>query len=440
MLCETRGITIIDVLRENDTSASGKKPRPLYQRLLQMIEDGQVDYVVAYRMDRLTRSLSELEHLISLSERTGVRVATAAGDVDLSTDAGRLVGRILASVARGEIETKSRRHRDANAQAAQEGRRVGGRRPFGYEQDGMTIRPAEAKAIRQGYADYLAGVSLAEIARQWNAAGHWAQTRQWEAYGVRQVLKNPRYAGLRALRGEIVGPAQWPALVEEETWRAVRAVFDGRQRRTARPRSVLTRVGRCGYPYRTWSQFLEAEGADACGATIHSGGATRGYRMYRCSGAYGHIARSAVPVEEYVFEVAIGRLSAPDARDLLVDDDRPDASALRAEAMSLRTRLTEIAGLFADGTLTATQLQEGTTRIRARLEEVEATMADAGRVSAIEPLLRGEDVRAAWEAYPDARKSLAIDALMEVWVFPPGRGTRTFRPETVGIRWKGAGA
>lgn len=435
-----RGWTVTDVLEENDTSASGKKRRPLYENLLAMIEARQVDVVIAYQMDRLTRSLGELEHLIALSERTGVKVATAAGDIDLSTEAGRLVGRILASVARSEIEVKARRHRDAQAQAAAEGRRVGGRRPFGYEQDGMTIRPREAAAIRQGFEDILAGLPLAEIARRWNSLGLRSQSREWSWDNVRVVLLNPRYAGLRAHKGEVVGPAVWDALVPEETWRAAVGVLkDPARRRGAGPKRPLTGIALCGYPYRSWDEWKEDSGAQACGAHLHAGGAARKYKMYRCSGTMGHIGRKSEPVEEYITEVVFGRLLQPDAVGFLVDDDRPDVGELRVEAMSLRQRLDDLAGLFAEGALTGAQLREGTARARRRLEEIELLMADAGRVDVLGDLVRAPDRDAMaelWEEYSVARRAAVVDTLMEVWVFPPGRGTRIFRPETVGVRWR----
>jgi DNA invertase Pin-like site-specific DNA recombinase len=71
--------------------------------VLQLAEDREVDVIVGWHVDRLTRTLTELEHLIELSQRTDVRVAAVSGDLDLTSDAVRLVGRILACVARGEV-------------------------------------------------------------------------------------------------------------------------------------------------------------------------------------------------------------------------------------------------------------------------------------------------------------------------------------------------
>ncbi len=97
---------------------------------------------------------------MELAERTGFLVATVSGDLDLSTDAGRLVARILVSVARGETERKGARQRAANQQRAEKGLpRTNRRRSFGYAQDGMTVIESEAALIRDAYVTVLAGAA-----------------------------------------------------------------------------------------------------------------------------------------------------------------------------------------------------------------------------------------------------------------------------------------
>src|SRR4029079_15515598 len=140
-----------------------QKPRPQYNKMLAAVQKGEAEVVVAWHVDRLTRKITDPEHLIELAQATGLRIATVTGDLDLSTDAGRLVGRILASVARGEVERKGARQKRAQQQAAQQGRPAGGRRPFGYASDGMIVNEHEAKHIRSAYAELLQGASLKGI-------------------------------------------------------------------------------------------------------------------------------------------------------------------------------------------------------------------------------------------------------------------------------------
>ena len=90
------------------------------------------------------------------------------------------------------------------------------------------------------------------------------------------------------------------------------------------------------------------------------------------------------------------------------------------------------------GELTAGQLRTATERIRVNLADVERQMADAGRIDVLGPLLAGRDVRAVWDTLDDDRRRAIIATIMTVTLMPPGRGSRTFRPETVVIEWRTA--
>ncbi|MFC5834630.1 recombinase family protein [Nonomuraea insulae] len=434
-LARLRGWTVVRVIVDNDMSASGRKPRKGFEELLSALQDGEAEAAIAWDWSRLERNRRDGLRLMEIGEKMSVTLAFVRGsDIDLSTPAGRLVADMMSSVARHEIAQKSDRQKRAVLQAAQEGRWVSGRKPFGYATDGVTVLPEEAKAIQDGYDLLLAGATLGEIAREWNGRGFKGQLRDWKWDSVRNTLKNPRYAGLRALNKEIMGPAEWTPLVSEMTWRAAQDIFDKRAAITA-PRGA--------------KRLLTGLALDAaCDATVHAGGAFGGYPMYRCSGYLAqpggkatstgkpHVSRKALPVEAYVIGLALERLSRPDAVDLLVDRTRPDAEVLRREANALRTRLDGLAVDYADGTLTKAQVRIASERINTRLAEVEADMADAGRVDILAPLISADDKWAMWEALTMGRQRLVIDTLLEIRLDAPGRGTRTFRPETVHHEWK----
>jgi len=145
-------------------------------------------------------------------------------------------------------------------------------------------------------------------------------------------------------------------------------------------------------------------------------------------------------VDEYVAALVIERLCRADARDLLTTGDttRPDVPVLRGAAMALRARLATVAGEFADDdTITPAQLRAITGRLRARLAELEAELARSGRVNAIGPLLDAGDPSTAWSAMDNDRRRGVVDTLFsEVRLLLPGRGVRTFRPETVALTWR----
>lgn len=429
-LAAARDWDVVGEYEDNDTSASKTRASgTAWARLLEDARARKFEIVIAVDLDRLLRTISDLVVLTG----TGAKVLTVDGEIDLTTADGEFRATMLAGIARFEARRKGERQIRANAHAASQGRRTGGRRPFGYDQDGVTVRPAEAAAVVDGYRDILMGVPLAAIARDWKSRGlvsatarystkHRGEPSQWTAGGVRTVLRNPRYMGKRAHLGEIVADAEWPALVEESTWLSVNAVLTDPTRRKAptRGRYLLSGLAVCG----------------VCREYVHAGSNSRArFPSYRCSGSMGHFARMSAPVDAFVEAVMVARLSRADAKELMVSKPVDNGPDLALEAVGLRARLDALAVEFADGGLTASQLRIATERMRARLAAVESEMADAGRVDVLGPLVTAVDVQAAWDGLGTSKKRAVIAVLATVVIYPPGRGVRTFKPETVGIEW-----
>ena len=97
-----------------------------------------------------------------------------------------------------------------------------------------------------------------------------------------------------------------------------------------------------------------------CGLLVHGGGASHKQPIYRCRSAAmlaserpafegTHVNRLTAPVDEFVYTLVIARLSRRDARDLLVDRNRPDTGALTREANALRATLRGMAAEFGSG-------------------------------------------------------------------------------------------
>lgn len=422
-LCADRGWTVVAEYSDNDVSASSTKPRPAYEQLLAAVENGDAEVVVAWHVDRLTRRLTELEHLIELSATTGVRIATATGDLDLTTDAGRLVGRILASVARGEVERKGARQRRAQQQAAQQGRPAGGRRAFGYGADGMTVIAAEAREVRAAYKSLLVGASLKSIARRWNdAATLTTMGNRWTHSTVRSTLKNPRYAGLRSYRGEIVGQATWPPLVDEDTYQAAVALLSLPERRTTittARKYLLPSLALCG----------------RCGSDMTTGHTQHGKRVYVCR-AKKCVSRKAEPVDELVAAVVVARLEQPDAADLLTPSNDPDLGVYRARAGAIRGRLDDLATGLEEGVLTLAAVRRSSARLRSELADAEARIQSGTHADVLRPLVTAPDVGKAWAAADLQQRRAVVEILMRVTLLPPERGHQPFNPETVRIEWK----
>jgi site-specific DNA recombinase len=143
-LIESRGWELHKIYTDNDISAAGRKRRPDYTRLLADLEDGTINAVVARSFERLCKTRREQLTFVELGQEKRTAIAfTHAPDLDLTTAIGRGMADLMAAFARVEMEQKSERHISQIAQAAAQGRMVGGRRAFGYSKSGLELDPIE---------------------------------------------------------------------------------------------------------------------------------------------------------------------------------------------------------------------------------------------------------------------------------------------------------
>jgi site-specific DNA recombinase len=425
-ITDRHGWTSVTEYVDNDLSASKPRgPKSDYARLLADVRAGQITVVVAHDIDRLTRIPREVEDWIEMGQRGEVRLITADGEVDTFTENGRMYLRIKAAVARHEVERKGRRQRDRNQQAASKGLPPGGRRAFGYKTNGDQMR-GEATAVRDAYDALLAGQALSGIAADLNAAGHRTTSGGlWRHNAVRGMLLNPRNAGLRAHKGEIVGTGTWEPIVAEETWRATVEALQEPARKTNHVGNARRWLGSryylCGTckPSQTVSSTYRID---------HNGATKRIYKCFTC-----FHSRGAEIIDEYVEMVIVKRLRRPDLIGLLAKPS-PDVAPLRTQATSLRKRIDALAD---NVDIDEQTLARRSRALKAKLAEVEQQLADAGRGSAALAMLAHPDPGQAWLDLRDARRRQAVmeDLVESVTLLPVGTGRRTFKPESVQITW-----
>jgi site-specific DNA recombinase len=408
-LAAERGWTVVGTFTDNDVSASSGRVRPRYQDVLKLIDGKSVDVVIAWHVDRLTRRLSELEDLITRCEIAGVRVATVSGDLDLSTDAGRLVGRILGAVARGEIERKSARQKRAARQSAESGL-APTRRAFGFTHAGHD--PVEAPALVELYDKVLGGMNMLAATRWLNDHGHRTTTgKEWERSAVKKMLCNPRNSGIRQYAGEIVGPGKWEPIVPEEVWRAtVEQLNDPARRRPgANARKWLG-----GGLFRCY-----------CGSAVKVNYSHSGTRIYMCK-AKAHMNRSADKVDQVVEKAITGLLLDPHLVER-VTPTSTDTTELREEAKLLRLKLQQIEDDYADadGRMSFAMFERVSAKVADKLAVVNGKLADAGSGSILGTILTTRDPGAAWVGADLATRQAVIDAIATVTIMPASSG-RTF--------------
>lgn len=431
-LAHRLGWKVVTVHTDNDLSAYSGRRRPGYEKLLTQIRSGDIDAVLAWHTDRLHRSPVELEAYVAACETHGVVTHTVkAGQLDLSTASGLMVARILGATARHEVDHMIERQRRAKKRSAEAGRWKGGRRPYGYAADGVTVIPAEAQAIAEATTALLAGASLRGVATQWNAEGKRTSTGgAWHSSALRVTLTRPRNAGLMEHQGQIIGEAEWPAVVSEMEWRALVEKLADPERRT-----------NDHGPGRKWlgSGLYQCE----CGARVICS-SSNDAKCYRCRDGCGRLSRRRADVDELVTQVIVERLRRPDVASLAAGDRFDESRVLESQAVALRSRLDSVAGLFAQGVIDAQQLTAGTRGLNAALADVRAKISRIYDGSALVGIVEADDAGSAWLEAPLDRKRAVLDALATVTLLrgaqgrPAGwrPGQSYFRPELVKIEWR----
>lgn len=429
-LAARHGWTVVNHFDDNDISAYSGKRRPGFEAMLDAMEAGEFDALLCFHTDRLYRNMKDLERVIEIADARRIEIRTVqGGTLDLSTSAGRMVARILGSVARQESEHSGERKRRANVQRAAHGEWMASRRPFGYTSNGEPLEP-EASAVRRAFADVLGGKSLRAVAREWNAAGleSTGAATSWTSPMVRRILLNPRYAALVVHQGKVVGPGKWTPLVDEATHLAMVA--------------LLTSPGRSnsGVGYERKYQGTNVYRCGVCGEGLTGWMPSRGGRAYICRDR--HVRRQGEALDDYVSTVVVGRLAQPDAISLVsaaTDRQHVDVAALHAQRTALRARQEELAALFAEGSISGPQLKRGTAQLAAAVAELDRELAEATQSNPAAELVAAggaDELRERWDAMPADIRGKIIDQLLVVKVDRSPRGLRRFDPEYVSISWK----
>jgi len=289
---EHRRGTYVYTYEEPDTSAFKRRPvrlpdgrtvyrviRPVFEAALDDLKRGQtpdgqrLDGLVVYDIDRLTRDNRHLEDCIEVVEHFDRPIVDIAGTLDLLTDNGRTVARIVVATYNKQSADAGRRIRRKHQALQQAGIPVGGQRPFGWQDDKRTLHPQEAEILRAAVKRVLAGGSLSGTVVEWNQKGITSpRGNTWTRSKLMSMFRNPRICGLRARRVEQYDPerdrqffdmeivrdandkpvvGQWEAIISVEEWEALTQIvrrghnheYDFNSRKY-----LLTGVLRCGKP------------------------------------------------------------------------------------------------------------------------------------------------------------------------------------------------
>ncbi len=221
--------------------SGGNMERPALAGLMADIEAGQVETVVVYKVDRLTRSLRDFARLIDLFDRKGVSFVAVTQQFNTTTSMGRLMLNVLLSFAQFEREVTGERIRDKITASKKRGMWMGGVPPLGYEakERKLVVVPGEAGLVRKVYALYLKLGSVTGVTnrlhderirtrRYTSRAGRTTGGRPFSRGHVQRILTNAIYAGYIAHAGERY-EGDHEAIVDAKTWNETQEQLTGRR-------------------------------------------------------------------------------------------------------------------------------------------------------------------------------------------------------------------
>jgi DNA invertase Pin-like site-specific DNA recombinase len=207
--------------------SGGTLERPALQRLLRDVETGLVDVVVVYKIDRLSRSLTDFSKLVEVFEANQVTFVSVTQSFNTTTSMGRLTLNILLSFAQFEREVIGERIRDKFLASRKKGMWMGGTVPFGYrvENRKLLIEETEAATVCMIFGRFIAVGSATMLARQLHAEGVTSRSGKPIDKGwLYKLLNNRVYIG-EAVHKRIAYPGEHQAIVSSVLWDKVHSIL-----------------------------------------------------------------------------------------------------------------------------------------------------------------------------------------------------------------------
>ena len=215
--------------------SGGTLDRPALKRLIADIEDGLVDVIVCYKIDRLSRSLADFTRLIDVFDRHGATFVSVTQSFNTTTSMGKLTLNILLSFAQFEREVTAERIRDKIAASKARGMWMGGYPPLGYDvmDRRLVINEAEAKSVRTIFRRFTEVGSASVLVGEIKAMGFVTkQGRPMTKKYVWRLLSNRIYIGEITHKGES-HPGQHEAIISRDLWDKVHAILQESPRKRA---------------------------------------------------------------------------------------------------------------------------------------------------------------------------------------------------------------
>lgn len=279
-LCKFKELEVYKVYKDAGISAKDMEHRPQFQEMLKDMKEGKLNYIVAYKLDRITRSVRDLEELISVLEQYNCFLLCDRDDVNTSTANGRFFVRMLTVLSQLEIEIVSERTKFGLNGAIKSGH-IPGQRPFGYksaEDKRMVIDNSTRPYVEKIFDMYLEGKSFQQIANYFKENNIYPK-KKWKDTTIQKIIDNKIYMGdyeqyKRIGKQENLEPIVYMNVVEPII---SRAKWEECQRQKERNQRTYTRDR-----VYTFFQRLKCPNCSRIMKCKGSGGTKRKYMYYTC--------------------------------------------------------------------------------------------------------------------------------------------------------------
>ncbi|MDX2927753.1 MULTISPECIES: recombinase family protein [Streptomyces] len=380
-----------DAVEYIDASVSGAKPLEARKGMAALMA-ARPTVVVAWKLDRFARSVSDFLRLVAWAEAHGASIATTDNAIDTTTATGRMVATVLAALAEWERNAIASRITDGHATRRSQGRWSSGRPPFGYRierRDGaayLAIDDDQAAKIRKAVAALVNGSTVAATARLTGLS-----EPQW-----RRLLKSPTLRGQRAHKGELVCEVDGITPVK-----FAEPILSAAELLKVRERMLALATGQDRAPRRATPMCSGMAFCHRCAGKLNGGTSDKGVPLYRCKA--GHVTIYAETLDSRVESEFLTTFGSY-AETVIRLEGGNDLSAELLEAKEQAERLAArmaTAGPLMLGTLEslAQDLEDTHARLRAAHDpDVREVQVATGRTMA-----------QAWEMYdvPDRSRLLA---------------------------------
>ncbi len=371
-LCKYKDYKVFKIYKDAGISAKDMEHRPAFQQMLQDMRAGKINYIVAYKLDRVTRSVKDLEVLISDLEKHNCYLVCDRDDVNTSTANGRFFVRMLTVLSQLEIEIVSERTKFGLTGAIKSGH-IPGTCPLGYKRDEskkIIIDETTKDVILRIFNMYLEGKSFQTIANILNEEKV-LTPKNWTDATIEKIINNKIYVGdyeryKRVAKEQGIETVVYHDVVEPII---TRAMYEDVQRQKE--------INQRAYCRDRIYIFMQKLVCPKCGKTMTckgAGGKKKKYMYYHCEDCKLYIREDLV--EQEIMPLIMGLIEYDMTvkkyfYPVLADKKENDTSKLDKEISSLQSQKNRIKEAYLKGIVQVEDFSEDYKVIEEKLNVLE---------------------------------------------------------------------